>query len=162
MAKLIPCGSSLFLNDNCKDIDYVIYNFDSRNPIDITVHNISWNDLQRILTFQELNNRDALFNYQLDSFYQKQNVFGFQYNILDYRENAIKYLKFRARYDDCFKINLNLKFKYIYHYYLNFIIFKNSNLSLSNDVLDIAKKYHDRNYDILEAKMLYNNILALN
>lgn len=162
MNNFIKIGSTLFFNTKCKDIDFVYYNFDTTKQVDIITWNLDKDKFfNTILTYKNFQHIDCLYNYQLDSFYQKEDVFGFKYDILNYRENAIKFLKFNAKHSYVFDFNNFNCYKSSYHYYINYIIFKYNRHELFENEILIAKKYHDCNYTKNDISQLYNDIINL-
>lgn len=149
--KCFLIGSKILNLSNCKDIDYLILDDNKNNIYNQNNADYRYKTITNIKETLEFKNDDGrkLFNYQLDRTINKEFGEFIPYNILDYRNELIKFLKEIAS-NKMFNFNKRVTTnnghcsKIIYHIAYNLFILENNSPIITDKQKAIIQKIHDR------------------
>lgn len=163
-------GSSILHLNNCKDIDYVIFNdeYDDCTRKYINGEDILYLHKDKLinrLSFKEKSLYRLTFNYQYDKDIIGQD-FPIEYHILDYRQELIDTLK-KVVKNKMFNFNKRIKLnklycsQCIYHIAYNIFILQNNSPIITENQKAIVQKIHDGLMPIAYIDVLENMLNKL-
>lgn len=144
-------GSSLLGLANIKDTDYMVFDEEKRSAVFKDSIDYGYRTLENIketLAFKG-NDNWKLFNYQLDKSINKEFGEFLPYNLLDYKNELVTYLKDIVKYrrfnfDKRVTSNKGHCTKIIYHIAYNLFILENNSPIITDEQKEIIQKIHDK------------------